>query len=748
MSRTITTAERGYTQGLRPQSYGKLEITDSTGAWVDVSTGLRNIDWLNALTLEENIDQSTWRLSGSLLRNAGTLSLAPFRSDSLINLPGGSYATMLDLWRKWRASVAVMAPGYVPTSTDWKELAQGRIDIIDVQDSPPAIQIIGRGEEAVLLDKWIPTERQYGSVGGIAMETVIQSMLDDNLGAGVVTLYTPVSPGYNMNVWTQQKGNLFPALQAVAEKAGFVLRYRYDASNVFRFTLYKPNRTATVEDWAIGPSEYIAVPLNRIDISGVRNFIKLRFVDPTLGTQTVIYPHMAGTGTVTCAAGAATFSSSQAGVLKNGSEIIVAGIPYTVSAFSGTTTCTLLSQLATGGVPTFGASAFTAHDTLSGAGFTTSLSRFGRRDMEVDLSFTTQVNSGTKAQGMCDAIGGDLEFPNLEQQFEGIGWWFIQVHDYGRFYANGTHYDTDQYGGVTSITHLISQATVKSTVGARGKPSGAYINWRFLGDATAPSGATAQQALRDTQPISMKVVRVSEAADNLVVRVSAITPNGGGTVSIAYDGGGLSVSPASPQTITATADFATTGTKDFTITRDTQGGTPRRVAFAGTMTGYVDGTDGVDVPPNSSRNRANLIPTGTGSQATGTTPTQITIWTEGSGGTDVGGLHSDSVNPSRITIPTGAGGRPWIFTASVGFQFDATGDRYVAIYKNGSSARIVCLPSTKTASNTTVIPIYFFDPSPSVGDYYEVFIWQNSGSTLSISSGSTETNFAACDLFA
>jgi hypothetical protein len=62
---------------------------------------------------------------------------------------------------------------------------------------------------------------------------------------------------------------------------------------------------------------------------------------------------VAGSGTVTATAGAATFSVSQAGVLANGDTITVAGVNYIVSAFNGTTGCTL------SGAPTFGASAFT-----------------------------------------------------------------------------------------------------------------------------------------------------------------------------------------------------------------------------------------------------------------------------------------------------------------------------------------------------------------------------------------------------
>lgn len=65
---------------------------------------------------------------------------------------------------------------------------------------------------------------------------------------------------------------------------------------------------------------------------------------------------VAGTGTVSAAAGVATFSTSQAGVVAAGSSITVAGTRYQVDTFNGTTGATISSSA---GLPTFGATAFT-----------------------------------------------------------------------------------------------------------------------------------------------------------------------------------------------------------------------------------------------------------------------------------------------------------------------------------------------------------------------------------------------------
>ena len=600
--RTTTAAERLAVSGLRPQCYSKFEVQDADGVYRDY-TGYLRTDWFTGATIAESQEQNTMSLNATLLKETGTLSLSPFRSDSLVNRnAGGTYANAIDAWRKWKLSVAVMREGYPPTGSDWKEMCQGRIDTIEW--SGDQIIITGRGEEAVLLDFWISAERQYGSVGGIAMETTLQSQMDDNLGTGTYTLYTPVSPGYLMNTWTQPKDRLFPSMVAVSDKVGDVLRFRYDSANTNRLTLLSPNRTATPgsEVWTIGPAEYTAIRKIAIDKQGIRNFIKLRFAHATLGTQTVIYPHQAGVGTVSCAAGVATFSSSQAAYIKttgSKTELIAGGISYTVNTFNGTTSATLISQLATGGVPTFGAVAFTLHDTisLSGTGSTTSIDRFGRVDLEIDLAFTSQVNDPTKAQSMADAIGADTEFPPCEQEIETIGFWFVQLHDYGRFLANGVDSDTDLYAGVTSIRHEIANGTIRSTIGVRGKPSGKYTGWRYIPGAV-PTDVSSQLDRRDTTSLAMRIRRVSEAGGQMVVRIEVVSPNMvNPTVSIAYDAGGLTVSPASPQTLISTSAFATTAHVDFTITQPTGvSGVPRRVSFTASTSGYVDATDGVDVP--------------------------------------------------------------------------------------------------------------------------------------------------------
>jgi hypothetical protein len=115
---------------------------------------------------------------------------------------------------------------------------------------------------------------------------------------------------------------------------------------------------------------------------------------------------------------------------------------------------------------------------------------------------------------------------------------------------------------------------------------------------------------------------------------------------------------------------------------------------------------------------------------TNNTLTAITWDTEN---IDTDAFHSTSTNPSRITIPTGKGGK-YLISAKLAYNSNATGERAVQIYKNGS---IVLQMNVKNGLTGT-----FFTPtntgvfSAVATDYFEVYGFQNSGGDLAIQPGS------------
>lgn len=379
---------------------------------------------------------------------------------------------------------------------DWEEIGNGFYDSLVVNDSPAVIQISGRDAGAVLLDGYIRTKRSYGSAGGVSLESALQSMIDDNAAdnnylpstSGGLTLYVPVATGLVVNTWEQQPGNLMQALNAAAGKLGYIVRFRYDAADVLRLTLWKPNRTATIEDFTIGPTEYLNIPFNKLGpIDQVKNVAEVRFFDTASGTiHTVKSPN-----------------------------------PETSA----------------------------------------SITKYGKRYIGFDVSSSGPINSDAKGQIFVDAVRSDLETPALEQQIESFGLWWVQLGDYVKTLANGTHYDTDQLGGVIAFTHTFGAGTWRTIINLKGKPAGRYGTWLSQGTTDLTGGATPTPINPPIIAVTRSFVTPPTVSQEAVLVTGAAGTGGSGfqwryrviqenTVAPAW--GAFSTVPALPVEVTVT----------------------------------------------------------------------------------------------------------------------------------------------------------------------------------------------------
>ncbi len=106
---------------------------------------------------------------------------------------------------------------------------------------------------------------------------------------------------------------------------------------------------------------------------------------------------------------------------------------------------------------------------------------------------------------------------------------------------------------------------------------------------------------------------------------------------------------------------------------------------------------------------------------------------------DSDAYHSTSSNTSRITIPSGKGGK-YLFVLNVNFAGNATGQRLLMLYKNGAvhkySTSIGSAAGYSFRVTTSVIA------SAVATDYFEFAVYQDSGVSLNINSGATDTTFA------
>lgn len=105
---------------------------------------------------------------------------------------------------------------------------------------------------------------------------------------------------------------------------------------------------------------------------------------------------------------------------------------------------------------------------------------------------------------------------------------------------------------------------------------------------------------------------------------------------------------------------------------------------------------------------------------------------------DTDGFHDNATNNTRITIPTGKGGK-YLFTAHGEIENNTSGTRYSILRKNGSTnVDVTTTPGGPGRANVVVTSIC----SAVAGDYFEFVIQQNSGSTLTNYGGSSSTSFA------
>jgi hypothetical protein len=161
---------------------------------------------------------------------------------------------------------------------DWREVFRGVVETLDVASDP--LTFTGTDLGGVLQRTFIETPRTYGSTGGTAIETVIQSILTDN-GTGV-TLRVVGTPSVMLSPFVQKEESVLEAVRTLALRIGWDCRYRWDSStSTFRLTLYQPNRAGGAASWTWQPYHYQEVDKVEQTLLDVRNVVRLTYYDRT-----------------------------------------------------------------------------------------------------------------------------------------------------------------------------------------------------------------------------------------------------------------------------------------------------------------------------------------------------------------------------------------------------------------------------------------------------------------------------------
>lgn len=114
------------------------------------------------------------------------LSLAPLVTGSKINNATGSYFPRIDVGRAIQIETATIPESVAPAAADWRLVFEGEIDEIDwgTDGSSSVVTLVARDKAATPQDRFLEKEGRtngnpYGSDLGVAVETVMQQILDD-----------------------------------------------------------------------------------------------------------------------------------------------------------------------------------------------------------------------------------------------------------------------------------------------------------------------------------------------------------------------------------------------------------------------------------------------------------------------------------------------------------------------------------------------------------------------------------------
>lgn len=108
---------------------------------------------------------------------------------------------------------------------------------------------------------------------------------------------------------------------------------------------------------------------------------------------------------------------------------------------------------------------------------------------------------------------------------------------------------------------------------------------------------------------------------------------------------------------------------------------------------------------------------------------------------DIGGMADIAGQPTRLTIPTGEGGK-YLFTAIVHFAAAAGGQRKMELKLNGTTVLSEGVRFTGDATSVSGLAIVDIQ-NVSAGDYVEIMLWHDQGAAVNILGGSTSIHLSA-----
>lgn len=465
----------------------RVSVKDSGGTWRDLSSYIAGVDMLVSAKWNENVDSNGYVLDVEVRRNNEGFSLSPLQEDSAPNRgfnPLASYAPLLDSGREVKIEWQLLPLDTDPDPDGWNEGFTGEIDDVEFESDPLVIHC--RDKIAQPMDTFIERERMY-DIEAASGTTPDRGCLIWQRNTACLTDQLFVPTQANLKGWgfkvttpgtTGDEEPTWPTSLGATVTSGTVtftctFEIDFDTGVALEETLQQllndnmssPPTVFTPDSplWQILPYVQSRTP----------TFTALRALVDQIGWDvrfkwdpddeeyklTLWCPDRAKTTPDRSFGeydgppvdGVKKISVSRTDV-RNVIRVIVSDS----------------SDKDPQGYP---------RRKVVEAVDSASITRYGRRFMEVAESSTSNLDTVTEATTLADRILSDLASPLADFQVEIPFFPFAELGDLYEFPANDRYFSSAQKFAVVAVAHDISKDRAVTTLDLRGKVSGGYERW-------------------------------------------------------------------------------------------------------------------------------------------------------------------------------------------------------------------------------------------------------------------------------
>lgn len=216
------------------------------------------------------------------IRQDANNRFSPLDDNSPFNYVGPDFEPLLFPNREATLEVAFSDPNQPPGP--YRLLFHGITGDV-IRTDGDIVELEMRDLSKRLQDRFITGSREYGAPmdeGGVRADLVIQQIIDDEFGPGVIMVDVPTPPPFFCPPFRVEYQSVWDAIQGVVAQFGWFLGYVYDVgTNSFVLRLFEPPRDKNMADFHFTGEDDIYVHDLDITDRNIRNSVLVVYRDPS-----------------------------------------------------------------------------------------------------------------------------------------------------------------------------------------------------------------------------------------------------------------------------------------------------------------------------------------------------------------------------------------------------------------------------------------------------------------------------------